>query len=126
MSRKIDLGKQGEETAAVFLKNQGYRILERNFKNKLGEIDIIAKDADVICFIEVKTRTSGDFGSPLEAITKSKQHKLSKVALSYLKTNNLMDENARFDIVSVEKDEKGQERVEILKDAFELSSPYSY
>ena len=123
---KIKLGKEGEEAAVKFLQSRGYRILTRNFKNKLGEIDIVAKEAETICFIEVKTRTSDVFGSPFDAISKLKQHKLSKVAVSYLKTNNLMNNDARFDIVSITKDSQGNDNIEVLKNAFELSSPYSY
>ena len=123
---KIKLGKEGEETAIKFLQRRGYRILTRNFKNKLGEIDIVAKEAETICFIEVKTRTSDVFGTPLDAISKLKQHKLSQVAISYLKANNLMNEEARFDIVSITKDSRGNDNIEVLKNAFELSSPYSY
>ena len=120
------LGKEGEELALGFLKAQGYRIKERNFKNKLGEIDIVAQDKDTICFIEVKTRTSEDFGGPLEAVIQRKQRKLSQLALSYLKSKNLLNEKARFDVVSLIKNEDGAPEISLLKDAFELSSPYAY
>ena len=83
ISRRI-AGQMGEGLAADFLMKKGYRILERNFRTKLGEIDIVAKDKDTICFIEVKSRTDFSFGSPLESITAFKRKKLSQVALSYL------------------------------------------
>jgi len=124
--RKIELGQEGEELAAAFLKNQGYKIQERNFKNNLGEIDIVAWDVDTLCFIEVKRRTSELYGTPLYAISKSKQHKLSQVALSYLKYHHLMNIKSRFDIVSIIRNDQGEECVDVLKDAFDLSSPYSY
>jgi len=126
MSRQgIELGKSGEEVALGYLKNKGYRILERNFKNSLGEIDIIAKDKKTWCFIEVKTRTNLDKGLPQEAITPAKQHKLSKVALSFLKSRKLLNSPARFDIVSVLKNPEG-EKVELIQNAFFLDSHYLY
>ena len=120
------LGKEGEALALRFLEAQGYRIKEKNFKNKLGEIDIVAKDKDTVCFIEVKTRTSEAFGLPLEAVSRAKQRKLSQMALSYLKSKNLLDERARFDIISLIKKDAGDPEISLLKDAFELSAPYSY
>lgn len=126
MSRAgIELGKSGEEIAVLHLKKKGYRILQRNFKNSLGEIDIIAKDKNTYCFIEVKTRTNLDKGLPQEAITRSKQHKLCKVAVSFLKSRKLLDSSARFDIVAVIKTPDTEE-VELIQDAFELSGRYSY
>ena len=123
--KKTNLGKSGEEKAAVYLKNSGYSILERNFKNSLCEIDIIAKDSHTLCFVEVKTRRSELFGSPLEAISKFKQRKLSQVALSYLKHRQLMDTKARFDIVAIIQN-GSEEKIVILKNAFELCTTYSY
>ena len=120
------LGKEGEALALRFLEAQGYRIKEKNFKNKLGEIDIVAQDKDTVCFIEVKTRTSEAFGLPLEAVSRAKQRKLSQMALSYLKSKNLLDERARFDIVSLIKTDTGDSEISLLKDAFELSAPYAY
>ena len=125
-SQKTRLGKEGEELAALFLRKNGYKILKRNFKNKLGEIDIIARAHDTICFVEVKMRTSDTFGDPLLAISPSKQLKLSRVALTYLKANHLMQAPARFDIVSILQDETGRDQVKVLKNAFDLSSPYAY
>ena len=125
-SEKINLGKRGEETAVDFLKQNGYRVLKRNFKINLGEIDIVAREGNTVCFIEVKTRTSEILGHPFEAISRVKQQKLSRVGLAYLKKNGLMDAPARFDIVSVLTSERGSENVEILKDAFPLSHPYAY
>lgn len=126
MSRAgIELGKSGEDLAVSYLKKKGYLILQRNFKNSLGEIDIIAKDKNTLCFIEVKTRTNLDKGLPQEAITRTKQHKLTKVAISFLKSRKLLDASARFDIVSVLKTPEGDE-VELIQDAFDLVGKYSY
>lgn len=124
-SKNLELGRRGEELVVSHLEFQGYRILKRNFKNSLGEIDIIAKDKNTLCFIEVKTRASLDKGLPQEAITARKQRKLSQVALSFLKNNRLLDTRARFDIVSV-LSSPTEEKVEIIKDAFPLCERYSY
>jgi putative endonuclease len=119
------LGRSGEETACALLKKNGYKILVRNYKNRLGEIDIIACDRDTICFIEVKSRHSNKFGLPQEAIFASKQRKISRVALSYLKENNLFDKIARFDVVSVMYSGE-KPRSDLIKNAFELDSGFTY
>ncbi|HOX53894.1 MAG TPA: YraN family protein [Candidatus Omnitrophota bacterium] len=127
MSRdKIELGLLGEKKAQEFLKDNGYKILDKNFRTALGEIDIVAKDKDCICFVEVKTRTSDQKGSPLEAITKNKQHKLSQMALLYLKNKNLLHKSARFDIVSVMQNLQEADKIEIIKNAFSLDNRYLY
>jgi putative endonuclease len=82
---KKELGRRGEEVAFRFLKKKGYRIIEKNYACKMGEMDIIAKEKDTLVFIEVKTRTSSLFGPPQLAVNFSKQRQLSKVALNYLK-----------------------------------------
>ncbi|EPS50345.1 hypothetical protein CFSAN002367_12475 [Clostridium botulinum CFSAN002367] len=79
-----DIGSFGETIAVDYIKNCGYIILERNFRCKLGEIDIIAKDKNFIVFIEVKTRYSYIYGSPSEAITFRKQNKIYKTAQLYI------------------------------------------
>ena len=119
----LRLGKSGEEAAAVFLKNNGYKIICKNYKNKLGEIDIIARDKDTICFIEVKTRASDRFGLPQEAISRHKQHQISKAAVSFLKENNLLEQKARFDVISVMY-AHDPPKLDLIKDAFELEARY--
>lgn len=119
----IYLGKSGEDTAVGLLKKNGYKIIVRNYKSKLGEIDIIAKDKDTYCFIEVKTRHSDRFGMPSEAVLKSKQRQISKAALMFLKQNNLLDKKARFDVVSIIYS-KDRPRLDLIKNAFELDESY--
>ena len=115
------LGKQGEELAASYLqKTQNYRILKRNYRCVFGEVDIIAKDRDVLTFIEVRTRKSEDFGNPKESITKKKQDQLSKVALEFINKHNVHHMKARFDVVAVFLLPQ-KERVELIKNAFELT-----
>lgn len=123
--RRIFVGKTGEEVAVDFLKKYGYKILERNFRTGLGELDIIARDKNTICFVEVRTRTSSDKGSGLESITRTKQYRLSRLALSYLKSNRLLNRRARFDIVSILLDGRNR-KIEFLKNAFELDRRYTY
>lgn len=122
----IYLGKSGEETAVNLLKENGYKILARNYRTKLGEVDIVALDKDTLCFIEVKTRHSDRFGLPKEAVSASKQRQISKVALLFLKENNLLDKKARFDVVSVIYSQKQRPRLDLIKDAFELDKSFSY
>ena len=73
----IELGRSGERIAVNFLKINGYDIISTNFRNKIGQIDVIAKDKETICFVEVKTRRNQRFGQPTEAVEFSKQRKIS-------------------------------------------------
>lgn len=91
----------GEEKACKFLQKEGYRIIERNFRIGYGEIDIIAVNKDCLVFVEVKTRTSDKFGSPLEAITPWKLKSLIKTAQLYKKLNPKLPDSLRIDAVSV-------------------------
>lgn len=121
--QNIYLGKSGEDSALNFLKENGYKILVKNYKTKLGEVDIIAYDKDTLCFIEVKTRGSLRFGSPQEAVSHFKQRQISKVALQFLKRNNLLNKKARFDVVSVIYAED-KPAFDLIKNAFELEERY--
>lgn len=111
------LGNKGEDLAAEFLKQKGCRIISRNFKTPMGEIDIIAQDGKTLVFVEVKTRTDNSFGRPFEAVNRRKREKLRKVALCYLK-HIKRDVPARFDVLSIEVD-GGKSRIEHIIDAFE-------
>lgn len=119
------LGKLGEQAAIKLLKDLGYRILRRNYKTKLGEIDIIAKDKDTFTFIEVKTRRTDRYGLPQESIKPPKQRQISKVALGFLKENNLLEKKARFDVVSVTYF-GGMPKLDLIRDAFELDKDFDY
>jgi putative endonuclease len=115
------LGKKGEELAASYLqKRQKYQILQRNYRCVFGEVDIVAKDRDVLTFIEVRTRKSEDYGNPKESITKRKQDQLSKVALEFINKYDAHHMKARFDVVAVYLLPQ-TERIELIKDAFELT-----
>lgn len=117
---RIALGRFGEELAKKRLRELGYSILETNYRCPLGEIDLVARDGDVLVFVEIKTRKIRSLGEVKEAVHKRKQGKLSKVALAYLKSKNLWGSKARFDVVAVGVGE-GKKEIEIIKDAFELA-----
>jgi putative endonuclease len=123
--QNLFLARYGEEEAVGLLKAHGYKILARNFKNRFGEIDIIAQDNGVISFIEVKTRRTTHFGTAFEAVSWVKQRKIAKVALSFLKENKLLDRKTRFDVVSIDASAKEPKTV-LLKSAFELDERFAF
>ena len=104
MNTKI-LGTKGEVLAKDFLKKKGYKIIEVNFSNQIGEIDIIAKQGETIVFVEVKTRSSNKFGLPSAAVGFHKQNKIRSVALSYLKSTKNLETQARFDVIEASENE---------------------
>ena len=116
--RHLKQGRQGEHLAVGHLKSLGYRILCRNYRCPLGEIDIIARHRGVLVFVEVKSRKSVTFGSPKLAIHPAKQHKLSQVAWHYLQRHDLTEISARFDVVTV-SDIGGSPHFEVIENAFE-------
>ena len=113
-------GKNNESLAVFYLKRQGYRIVEQNYRTRMGEIDIIAKDKETIAFVEVKSRSSVSFGNPKYAVTLQKQRKISKVALQYLKSTHQSHVRARFDVVTIFSN-SGRDTIELIKNAFELA-----
>ncbi len=120
LNKRQQFGKDSESLAAKHLKKNGYKILEQNYRNKLGEIDIIAKEKGTLVFVEVKARKTHVFGNPKWAVTPKKQRKISMVALYYLKAANKTDVKARFDVVSLSL-AKDNPQIEIIKNAFELA-----
>jgi putative endonuclease len=113
------LGIEGEDLAVKFLKKIGYRIVAKNYKTQIGEIDIIARDGDITVFIEVKTRTSDSFGYPFEAVHSGKRQKLRNLALLYLKSQG-KELPVRFDVLSILCAEDGKKEIEHIRDAFEV------
>ncbi|MBL7151388.1 MAG: YraN family protein [Candidatus Omnitrophica bacterium] len=118
------LGRTGEEAAVDLLQENGYNIIARNYRTRLGEIDIIAYQKDTLCFIEVKTRSSGRFGLPQEALSKPKQRQIAKAALIFIKEKGLFNKKARFDVVSVIAWPKPA-KINLIKGAFELDPSFS-
>lgn len=97
-TNKREIGNSGEDTAVKFLENKGYKILERNYYSRYGEIDIIAQDENTIVFIEVKYRKNNSFGSPLESISSKKIKSLCLTAKKYVQSEDI---DSRFDVVSI-------------------------
>ena len=98
---RINLGKSGENIAVRYLLKKGFKIISRNFRDKFGEVDIIARDRETIVFVEVKTRNSVRYGLPEEAVTTAKQRQIIRVASNYLSRHQLLDKPARFDVVAI-------------------------
>jgi len=113
------LGRIGEEAAVAHLESRGYRIVARNFRCPLGEIDLIAEQGGATIFVEVKTRRSTTCGAPVDAITPRKQRRIARLAAYYLQGARGADRPARFDAVSVTVTRRGRvERVDLVVDAF--------
>lgn len=120
MTDFLKLGERGEALAWNFLRKRGYAILEKNYRIRLGEIDIIAQKEGAIVFIEVKTRRNHAFGSPEEAIDHRKRLKLARVSQAYLQTKKWEEKPARFDILSLTWDGVGEPEFSLIEDAFSL------
>ena len=118
VNERKKLGNRGEKIAAKLLRKQGYRIIEKNYHSRLGEIDIVAKEDESIVFVEVKTRCSTDFGLPEEALSYDKRRRLSKLALGYLAHRRIKDTNCRFDVVSILMDNNRANHIKLIKNAF--------
>ncbi len=116
----IDIGKYGENLASDFLRSNGYFILERNYRRKFGEVDIIAQHGDTLVFVEVKTRKSQKYGTGFEAVNFKKQQQLSRIAQDYICRNNKHDFCARFDVISIIIPNNQQPQIDMIQNAFEL------
>lgn len=123
---RIDSGKRGELLAISYLKKLGYKIVAKNYKTNLGEIDLIARDRDTVCFIEVRSKNSPDFGLAEETITGKKKTQISKAALGYIKRFGLEDYSCRFDVVCIQNVNTSEPEIKLIKNAFELADRYSY
>ena len=120
MASHNELGQKGEKIAEKHLLQKGYEILDRNFRFKRDEIDLIAAIGDQIVFVEVKARMSEKYGNPKESVTFNKQKKISIAAQYYLKERKKMDSRARFDVVAINII-NGKLSIEVLKNAFEYA-----
>ncbi len=112
-------GQEGERLAVRFLRSRGYRILDRNYSNRLGEIDIVAEDGGVLVFTEVRTLKASAGHLPEETIQWKKQQRIARTALAYIKQKRLEDRPARFDVVSVVFD-GNRATLRHIPDAFEM------
>jgi putative endonuclease len=114
-------GEQGEQRATEHLQRKGYTILERNFRSRGGEVDIVARDRDgCIVFVEVKTRRNLAYGLPQLAVTLRKQRQIAKGALTWLGRNRMHDRAARFDVIAVLLHDDAVHKIEHIVNAFEL------
>lgn len=95
------LGRKGEDLAASYLRDRGWEILERNYRTRRGEIDLVCRDSDTIVFVEVKARTPTDFARPDQSVTRRKQAKLRRLVEEYLVTHRLESSDIRFDVLGV-------------------------
>lgn len=116
-----NLGDSGERVAALFLRQCGYEILERNYRTRVGELDLVARDRDGIVFVEVRTRRGNAYGAPEETLTSKKRGKLVAMALHFLAANQEYADCAwRIDLVAIELDRNGRiARMEVIKNAVE-------
>ena len=111
------LGDEGERAAARYLRQQGYRVITRGYRTSRGEIDLIAREGNVLVLIEVKTRRGGQ---PAEAVTLEKQRRLINVALQFLKRHRLLEQRCRFDVIAIVwADSSGEPVIEHIRNAFE-------
>jgi putative endonuclease len=109
----IELGARNEAGAAAALEAAGYRVVERNFRCKAGELDIIARDGDILVFVEVRSRSDGAYGDAAFAVGPGKRQQVARIARAYLALRDPDFDQSRFDVVAITGD-----RVEIFKDAF--------
>lgn len=115
---KQKLGQRGEEIAISYLRQQGYTILARNWRCPVGELDIVAREGDMLAFVEVRTRRGSRFGTPEESITLPKQAKLIEVAQTYLQEAGLQDVAWRIDVIAIEAGRRGEvKRLNLIRNA---------
>ena len=114
-----DLGRYGERLAAKELRKRGYKILERRWRCRLGEIDLIAQDGETLVIVEVKTRSRRDYGAPADAVDARKRRKLIQLAEAYLRARRLRDVTVRFDVVGVACIRGEKPEITVLRSAFE-------
>jgi len=112
-------GQAGEDQAEQFLRGKGYRILERNLRTSLGELDLVAEDGGVLVFVEVKARTTEAFGGALLAVGRRKQAKLARLAAQFLARRQWADRPCRFDVVLVQGQPSAEFRIEHVENAFD-------
>lgn len=115
------IGSFGENLATEYLQKMNYKILKRNYRCKIGEIDIISTSNNFLCFVEVKTRYESMYGTPGEAVNRKKQIKLYKIAQFYIMQNNIFNLNFRFDVLEVILNHKNNDfTVRLIENAFQI------
>lgn len=120
-SSTADTGRLGERIAAEYLAGQKYEILVKNYRKSFGEVDIIAREREVLVFVEVKTRKASAYCPPLEAVDARKQRRLSRIAQEYLLSRRMDDIPARFDVIAIVLNQNNQPvTIEHIRDAFDF------
>lgn len=115
-------GQEGEAEAERYLRRKGYRIVARNLRSSLGELDLVAEDGRTLVFVEVKARRSGQFGGAIHAVHRQKQRKIIRLAAQFLAQRHWMDRSCRFDVVLLEPTTSAMLKVEHIQNAFEVAS----
>ena len=118
MAAKDAIGRYGEQVATSHLEQAGYTVLDRNWRCAEGEIDLVARDGEVLVFCEVKTRSGVAFGDPAEAVIAAKAERLRRLALRWMAARGVLGRELRFDVVSVLRQPRGAARVRHLRGAF--------
>ena len=119
--RRRLLGAEGEGRAEAYLRRQGFRILGRNVRSPLGELDLVADDHGVLVFVEVKRRRTGTYGGAVEAVDARKRAKLIQLAAQYLAQHRIHDRACRFDVVLIQDDSETAEAVQHIANAFDVA-----
>jgi putative endonuclease len=122
LDRRRFFGQEGEAEAERYLRRKGYRIVARNLRSSLGELDLVAEDGRTLVFIEVKARRSGQFGGAIHAVHRQKQRKIIRLAAQFLAQRHWMDRSCRFDVVLLEPTTSAMLKVEHIQNAFEVAS----
>ena len=120
MDSRSDLGKLGESVACQELERRGYAILATRYRTRFGEIDIIAEEAGVVVFVEVKARRTLRYGSAAESVPSWKRRRIGAMALDYLAWTNRMNSPCRFDVVAIDGIGTGDRTVRVIEDAFTI------
>ncbi|MDV7352442.1 YraN family protein [Rhodococcus sp. NPDC019627] len=118
MAHNLALGAHGEDLAARYLTDAGMEIVDRNWRSRYGEVDLIAAEGDWLVFVEVKTRRGLGFGSPAEAVTFSKQRRIRLLAVEWLRDSGRHWSRVRFDVVAIMVNRAGEPQIEHVRDAF--------
>lgn len=125
MFYKKQVGDKGEKLAVDFLKRKEYKIIQCNYRCRMGEIDIIAEQDDAIVFVEVRTKQTESFGLPQYSVTSGKINRITKAALSYLQEKGFAGHTCRFDVIAITFPKGSREpKIEHIENAFELNRKY--
>jgi putative endonuclease len=119
--RRQRLGESGENDACHELAERGYAILARRYRTRHGEIDIVARDGDTIVFVEVRVKTSAEFGSAAESVAPWKQRRVAAMAADYLARNRITDRPCRFDVVAIDCKADGSRELRLIRHAFDAN-----